>query len=140
MVGFFKRLVGSRQTADTEATGGSATAPAAPQKGEAFFLDPDEALTLGNVEYMRTSKTVRHTFPNTKNPGTPLEFVQEVSAKGNKVIVGEKGESSLGSTAASSTSSGSAAAQPQKKEATRRQKADYGMDMFRNMARDIGKK
>ncbi len=34
-----------------------------------FFLDPDEAQTFGDIDYMRKSKKVRRTFPKTlKNP------------------------------------------------------------------------
>ncbi len=45
-----------------------------------FFLSPDEAQTLGNINYMRKSVRVRHTFPkNLKNP-QGFEVVKEVSS------------------------------------------------------------
>lgn len=48
---------------------------------EDFFLSPDEAISLGDVEYMRTPKTVRRTFPNVKDLDKPLEAVTTVTAK-----------------------------------------------------------
>jgi len=34
-----------------------------------FFLEPDEAQTFGDIDYMRKTKKVRRTFPKTlKNP------------------------------------------------------------------------
>jgi hypothetical protein len=30
-----------------------------------FFLDPDDAMTMGDINYMRTSKRTRRTFPKT---------------------------------------------------------------------------
>ncbi|MEN9204745.1 MAG: hypothetical protein Q6J68_00635 [Thermostichales cyanobacterium SZTDM-1c_bins_54] len=51
------------------------------QQSQAFFLDPDEAKTLGNVEYMRTPRTVRKTFPKiVGNQKETLEIIESVSA------------------------------------------------------------
>ena len=49
----------------------------AEDRKEAFFLDPDEAISLGNVEYMRKAVKIKRTFPKAKGGG---ELVQEVSA------------------------------------------------------------
>jgi hypothetical protein len=49
----------------------------AEERKDAFFLDPDEAISLGNVEYMRKAVKTKRTFPKAKGGG---ELVQEVSA------------------------------------------------------------
>ena len=54
--------------------------PAKP-KAEEFFLDADASQSLGNINYMRESKTIRHTFPGTvDSPGTK-ERVMEVASR-----------------------------------------------------------
>ena len=63
--------------------------PAKP-KAEEFFLDADDSQSLGNINYMRESKTIRHTFPGTvDSPGTK-ERVMEVAAK--KTSLSKKSE------------------------------------------------
>ncbi|QEY31726.1 hypothetical protein EVJ50_05165 [Synechococcus sp. RSCCF101] len=56
-----------------------------------FFLDADASTSLGDVNYMRRSNTIRHTFPGTAdNPGNK-EMVQEVdsmAARTDKVSEG----------------------------------------------------
>ena len=43
----------------------------AKDKPEEFFLDADSSSSLGDVNYMRESKTIRRTFPGTiESPGT----------------------------------------------------------------------
>ena len=51
-----------------------------------FFLDPDDAQTLGDINYMRKSIRVRHTFPKTlKNPqGFAIE--KEVSSSDDRLV------------------------------------------------------
>ncbi len=74
-MGLFDRLLGSRS-----ATASSKPAPEPKKKEEAFFLEPDASTSLGDVNFMRRSNTIRHTFPGTKdNPGTK-EMVQEVGS------------------------------------------------------------
>ncbi len=64
--------------------GDSTSAESAPAKAkkesETFFLDADASSSMGNVDYMRRSNTIRHTFPGTAdNPGTK-EMVAEVAS------------------------------------------------------------
>lgn len=57
--------------------------PRSPKKEapEAYFLDADSSSSLGDVDYMRESKTIRRTFPGTADsPGTK-ERVVEVAAE-----------------------------------------------------------
>ncbi|SBO42274.1 hypothetical protein [Cyanobium sp. NIES-981] len=75
-MGLFDRLFSSGS--------GASSAPAAkPQprkKTEAVFLDADAASSLGDVNLMKRSNTIRHTFPGTAdNPGNK-EMVAEVSS------------------------------------------------------------
>jgi hypothetical protein len=66
--------------------GGSSTGAAAPtpkkpkQEAETFFLDADSSSSMGNVDFMRRSNTIRRTFPGSAdNPGTK-EMVAEVAS------------------------------------------------------------
>lgn len=85
-MGLFDRLLGnrgnSRGNTDREAVkvAGSA-AEANPQKADnAFFLDADASSTLGDVNFMRRSNTIRRTFPgNADSPGEK-EMVAEVAS------------------------------------------------------------
>ena len=146
----------------------SATNPQANTQQGDFFLSPDEAITLGNVEYMRTAKTVRRTFPNVKNLEKPLEEVKTVSA-GSK----ETGEAAATKAKSLKTTSEvkidvSLATQEKKKaeqpalimppmpamttgklqpyvsasmsqEVSQRRSKDTSLDTFRKMARDLRK-
>ena len=57
--------------------------PRAPkkEKPEAYFLDSDSSSSLGNVDYMRESKTIRRTFPGTVDSPGSKERVIEVAAE-----------------------------------------------------------
>lgn len=65
----------------------------AKEKPEEFFLDADSSSSLGDVNYMRESKTIRRTFPGTvDSPGTK-EQIMEVAAETEKL---EKRSEGLG--------------------------------------------
>jgi hypothetical protein len=100
----------------------------------AYFLDADSAQSMGNAEYMRTSRSVRRTFPKTRDQPETQEFIQEVSAMKQAVIVKDQAAAS-GSTAQSSAQ----AAAPKADPSIDRRRSDSSMDMFRNMAKDIKK-
>ena len=77
-MGFFDRLLKTDEK-DSDGT----IQPRAPkkEKPQEFFLDADSSSSLGDVNYMRESKTIRRTFPGTvENPGTK-ERVTEVAAE-----------------------------------------------------------
>ncbi len=105
-----------------------------------FFLTPDEAQTLGDINYMRKSVRVRHTFPKTlKNPDG-FEVVKEVSSSEDRSIAGFERSSndnsavnSISQTTPDSVSK-AAPSSPQPRP------QNTSMDMFRNMARNIGKR
>lgn len=88
-MGLFDRLLGNRGAAnpgrDNAAREGvkvaSSAAEANPKKSDnTFFLDADASSTLGDVNFMRRSNTIRHTFPgNADSPGEK-EMVAEVAS------------------------------------------------------------
>ena len=50
-----------------------------------FFLEPDKASSMGDVDFMRRSNSIRHTFPGTvENPGTK-ERIEEVASMENRL-------------------------------------------------------
>ncbi|MCY3536438.1 MAG: hypothetical protein F4X84_06165 [Synechococcus sp. SB0662_bin_45] len=50
-----------------------------------FFLDSDTAQTVGDMSYLRSSNTIRHTFPKSASSPEGGEVVQEVGALGSRV-------------------------------------------------------
>jgi hypothetical protein len=111
VIGFIKGLFGS---SNEEAT---------PQPKDAFYLSNDDSKTFGNIDYMRSVKKTRRTFPK-QAVGEDNAFVQEVSAT-DKVTAAQP----------SFTSAFTPTASPETAERRR----DSGMDAFRNMARDMKK-
>lgn len=125
MIGLIKGLFGSKPTASVEETSQNSVVS---QKPGAFYLNPDDAKTLGDIEYMRSSKVVRRSFPK-EALGEDNEFVQAVSALDRRV--GEENSATADATPAFSAQSAP--------ETLERRQSDSSMDMFRNMARNIRK-
>jgi hypothetical protein len=75
-MGLLDRLFGSRAASVTKP---EAAAKAKP-KAETFFLDPEASTSLGDVQFMKRSNTIRRTFPgNADSPGDK-EMVAEVAS------------------------------------------------------------
>ena len=49
-----------------------------------FFLSPDDAMTMGDIEYMRTSKRTKRTFPKTFSNKGGFAVENEVSSMDNR--------------------------------------------------------
>ena len=65
-MGLFDRL--RKSPSDSSKPGGQA--PKQKKAEEAFFLDADASTSWGNTDYMKESKSIRHTFPSSlDNPG-----------------------------------------------------------------------
>jgi hypothetical protein len=94
---------------------------------ESFFLEPDEAKSMGNIDYMRTARKVKKSYPTTKAWGAGFEQETITSAL-------SKGESKP-----STFEIEQKATEALKPEVTERRKASSDLDMFRNMAKDIRK-
>ncbi|MFQ6537174.1 MULTISPECIES: hypothetical protein [Aphanothece] len=80
-MGLFDRLFSSGSGANSA----PAAKPNPRKQSEAVFLDADASSSLGDVNLMKRSNTIRHTFPGTAaSPGTK-EMVAEVSSMEAKV-------------------------------------------------------
>ena len=77
-MGLFDRLLGSRSNAVKIA--GSSPAEKPKKNEESFFLDADASGSLGDVNFMRRSNTIRHTFPGTADSPGNKEMVAEVAS------------------------------------------------------------
>ncbi|MEO0826490.1 MAG: hypothetical protein AAFW84_23085 [Cyanobacteria bacterium J06635_15] len=100
----------------------------------AYYLNSDDAKTFGDINYMRSAKTVKRTFAKKKG-AEELESVRQVSAMG-AAEVQENGLPVMKSTQADQSTPQASTSNFESKT-TQRRKADNSMDMFRNMARDI---
>ena len=148
MTGFIKGLFKGNKDG-----GAAPQAPApAPKSGDAFFLDPDDAKTFGDINYMREVKTVERTFPK----GKRKDQVRQISADSYRNLDNQSFSSgpsfttqppkqtfaaakpSFSSTTGSTASTASTST-PKVETEKRRPAPDSGMDMFRNMAKSIRK-
>ncbi|EDX86727.1 hypothetical protein S7335_4433 [Synechococcus sp. PCC 7335] len=123
---------------------------------QAYYLNDDDAKTFGNIDYMRSSKTVRRTFAKKKGQAEHMESVRQISSTAAKVIDANTNFSTSSQPAATFSSFSTPSVAP-KTESTapaaestapavestpapaRRKPASSDMDMFRNMAKDIRK-
>ncbi|NEP19121.1 MAG: hypothetical protein F6J97_19860 [Leptolyngbya sp. SIO4C1] len=107
------------------------------QQGGSFYLSEDDAKSLGDIDFMRSSKTVRRTFAKKKGETEEKESVKSISSM-QSTRVDEKGLPKAAPERSSSQTSPSP--QPTSSSQTSRRKpSGDGMDMFRNMAKDIRK-
>ncbi|MEY2984651.1 MAG: hypothetical protein RLZZ568_1268 [Cyanobacteriota bacterium] len=101
-----------------------------PQKKEAFFLETDDAKSLGDVEYMRTPIEIKRSFPKTLN-SAGSEVVKSISAMEIKKI-NANGQPQDDAKAATPTP-------PVAPVTQERRSSDNSLEMFRQMAKDIKK-
>lgn len=134
MTGFIRGLFGGKAKNPGEADRPAQAQPTIESAGGAYYLDPDDAKSFGNIEFMRTSKTVRRTFAKQRGETEEKESIRKISAM-EAVKLDESGlpkaktiptESTAPSTTSSSFTS-------------RNLKTDTNLDMFRKMAKDIKK-
>lgn len=129
MTGFIRGLFGSTPKVDTPEIS-QVNVPTQPkQKAEAYYLSPDDAKTYGDIEFMRSSKSTRRTFPKAKF-GTDNEFIQRISSM-------DKATDGVGLTNADIAALNQTA---QAEDVSERRRTDTSMDMFRSMAREMRKK
>lgn len=118
---------------------------------QAFYLSDDDAKSFGNIDYMRSNRTIRRTFAKKKG-AEHMESVRQVSAMKKVNLDGSpvKGQASYGlSESTASTPSFSDAptpsfeskpsSTPSSSSSSRRKPSSGDMDMFRDMAKKIGK-
>jgi hypothetical protein len=130
MAGFWQGLFGKKEASN--------------QPKDAFFLESDAAKSMGDLDYMRTPNRVRRTFPKTVTNPEHRELVREITATRQVTVVAMGGlpqattpkaapSPSFGTPATSSTAPSSTTSTT----SSPRRAQDSGMDMFRNMAKDI---
>lgn len=131
MIGFIKGIFGSGKSPE-QTPQPPAAVPQTSQNSQAFFLDADDARSMGNAEYMRTVKAIRRTFPKTLDSQEEKELIAEISSM-------IKRDAQLGGSLSESLNVSEAVAKKIDEIAERR-RTDTSMDMFRNMARDMKKR
>lgn len=133
MVGFIKKIFGSKSNNNEEK----------PKRQKAFYLDPDEAKTYGDIDYMRESRKTRKTFPKTLGNPEGSELVEEVSAMDKKSLSKSNSNQQNGKTdnqpSQETTLEGKMSSAKDDPALQQRRKSDSSLDAFRNMARDIKK-
>jgi hypothetical protein len=132
-------------------------------KGGSYFLDDESAKGLGDTEYMKQSKTVRRTFPGAAGE-EEFEVVKQVSAINASVFDGREsgaarpapaqsyqpsssstfggastGVGSFGGASVSASASTDETAAAPSFQPRRDVKVNTDMDMFRNIAKKVGR-
>jgi hypothetical protein len=80
-MGLFDRLLGSRSSGvNNSGQSEPAKAKKAKKAEDAYFLDPDASASMGDVNFMRRSNTIRRTFPGTAESPRQKEMIQEVAS------------------------------------------------------------
>lgn len=117
--------------------GGKKDKPAQPQAsaGSAFFLEADEAKSLGDLDYMRTPKPIRRTFP--KGVQELNTSVSAMKVQDNSSFQQSQSGFTAPSESASSGTAGSFGAPAPAPISNDRAKTDTSMNMFRDMAKKI---
>ncbi|MCM1983376.1 hypothetical protein [Lyngbya confervoides] len=106
---------------------------------ESYFLEPDDAKSMGDIEYMRTPKKVKRTFAKSKGWGVIDASEKTVSAydqRGATSAASSQSGSYTQSTPTYQASESMSQSSPSTPTPTRRP-VDTSMDMFRNMAKKI---
>lgn len=73
-MGLFDRLFAAK------AASSAAEANASKKPDNTFYLEPEASSSLGNVEFMKRSNTIRRTFPGTLDSPGNKEMVAEVAS------------------------------------------------------------
>lgn len=114
-----------------------------------FFLSPDEAQTLGNINYMRKRVKVKRSFPKTQKNQSSFEIEKEIASLDDKFssFNGNGNTASTNNFVPTSVSqsdyipSTKGVTEEQKRQdVEERRREDTSLDMFRNLARSIKKK
>ena len=139
MTGFIRGLFGGKAKNPGEADRPVRQKPAPKQPtikqvGGAYFLSEDDAKSFGNIEYMRSAKTVRRTYAKKRGEIGEKESIRQISSLEAKRLQ-EQG------APVQKLSTSEVSVQPAvKRDASAdRRKVDTNLDMFRKMAKDIKK-
>lgn len=123
------------------------------QSSQAFFLEPDDAKTFGNIDYMRQPKVIKRTYAKKAGETEEKEVSTQVSALSKSEIEETRGistssgsfsqpsSSGFGTTSSSfGTPSSSSFGTSSSNDTSRRRNSGGDMDMFRQMAKDVKKR
>jgi hypothetical protein len=137
MTGFIRGLFGGKAKNPGESDRPAKAQPQPTiQRAEGFYyLDPDDAKSFGNIEYMRSAKTVRRTFAKKRGETGEKESIKQVSAL-QAMKLQENG------LPQSQTAAAESSFQPtvtRSNPSFDRRKTDTNLDMFRQMAKDMKK-
>ncbi len=136
MTGFIRGLLGGKKAKNPgEADRPVRQQPTIERADGTFYLDPDDAKSYGNIEYMRSSKTVRRTFARKAGETEEKESIRQISAT-KAVRLQENGLPQQPQTNQAETFSQPVA---KKEPSFDRRKVDTNLDMFRQMAKDLKK-
>ncbi|PSN16341.1 hypothetical protein C7293_03310 [filamentous cyanobacterium CCT1] len=139
MTGFIRGLFGgkAKNPGESDRPVRQKPAPKQPtikQVGGAYFLSEDDAKSYGNIEYMRSSKTVRRTYAKKRGETGERESIRQISSLEAKRLQ-EQG------MPVQQVATSEVSYQPtvKKDASSERRKVDTNLDMFRKMAKDIRK-
>ncbi len=140
MTGFIRGIFGSKakdKAAAAPEPQAEQAAPAQPatEKASAYFLEADAAKTYGDIDYMRTAKRVKKTFPKGK---LNSEFENKLPDEISSMEMTRRAQQAAAAAAAPAPTPESQTPKIEiSSETGARRRVDTSMDMFRNMARDI---
>lgn len=136
MTGFIRGLFGGKAKNPGEADRPvkAQPQPTIESAGGSYFLEPDDAKSFGNIDYMRSSKTVRRTFAKKRGETEEKESIRKISAM-EAVKLEENGLPKAKTIPTDSTTPSTGTSDFSR----RNLKTDTNIDMFRKMAKDIKK-
>ncbi|WP_071518693.1 hypothetical protein [Geitlerinema sp. PCC 9228] len=141
MTGFIRGLFGSKKSNN----GDRAPKKRTNRSSGTYYLDPDDAKTMGNMDYMRTPRKIRKTFAKKADQADAnnerVEYISSMGRSTGETAMPESSEESTETNNTNNNSTSSFQPQPQfnNNDVSQRRSSDSNMDMFRNMARDIKK-
>ncbi len=138
MIAIIKSLFGGKKSSNNE----PAPQKAPRQRAQAYFLDNDSAKTMGNIDYMRTAKSVKKSYAQAVGKLNVLSGEVEESISAMEKKIGGISGGITPTTPSSSSSSSSSFTQSstfQTSSTPRRRASDSSMDSFRQMAKDMKK-
>lgn len=103
---------------------------------EEYYLDADQAKTLGDIDYMRTSRQIKRTYAKYKNGAQGgMEVIKQVSATSDEVGSDFKTATPQSTFETSATSYNNSTNSSNGSNA----RVDSNMDIFRKMAKEVKK-
>ncbi|NJL44962.1 MAG: hypothetical protein HC922_02875 [Leptolyngbyaceae cyanobacterium SM2_3_12] len=140
MTGFIRGLFKGKPKNPGESDRPVRAQKAAPQptiqpSGGSYYLNPDDAKSFGDIDYMRSVKTVRRTYAKKRGETGEKESIRQISAMDSKKLQ----ENGLPSPQANPSETTFQPAAKKTSPSFDRRKTDTNLDMFRQMAKDMKK-